>query len=194
MLHADASPKPSPEGCTTNELRQEPPPVKPPVKKTAARCLHELQDPSSPPKPRKLYRTESTYGAPIPSLILGVAQFTAERKQVDEVMQNMLDQKMVIEPDEQILTQGEDEPVADNTVKEDPVSADKAIDAADKSIDAADKSIDAADKAIDAADKSIDAADKSIDAIDKAIEAADKIIDAADDSADTVIEPVTTEI
>jgi hypothetical protein len=63
MLHADASPKPSPEGCTTNELRQEPPPVKPPVKKTAARCLHELQDPSSPPKPRKLYRTESTYGA-----------------------------------------------------------------------------------------------------------------------------------
>jgi hypothetical protein len=118
MLHADASPKPSPEGCTTNELRQEPPPVKPPVKKTAARCLHELQDPSSPPKPRKLYRTESTYGAPIPSLSLGVAQFTAERKQVDEVMQNMLDQKMVIDPDEQILTQGEDESVAADAANE----------------------------------------------------------------------------
>ena len=127
MLHTDASPKPSPEGCTTNELRQEPPPVKPPVKKTAARCLHELQDPSSPPKPRKLYRTESTYGAPIPSLSLGVAQFTAERKQVDEAMQNMLDQKMVIDSDEQILTQGEDEPVAADAANEpvaEPVTTD----------------------------------------------------------------------
>ena len=125
MLHADASPKPTPEGCTTNELRQQPPPVK----RAAVRCLHELQSPSSPPKPRKLYRTESTYGAPIPSLNLGVAQFTAERKQVDEVMQNMLDQKMVIDPNEQIqMTQGncEDEPVAaDKTVE--PVAADKTV-------------------------------------------------------------------
>lgn len=120
MLHADASPKPSPEGCTTNELRQEPPPVKPPVKKTAARCLHELQDPSSPTKPRKLYRTQSTYGAPIPSLILGVSQFTAECKEVDEVMQNMLDQKMAIDPDEQILTQGETEPVAEPVTSDAP--------------------------------------------------------------------------
>jgi hypothetical protein len=123
----------------------------------------------------------------MPSLNLGVAQFTAEHKQFDEVMQNILDQKMVIDPDEQILTQDEDKPVADNTVKEDPVAADQTIDAADKSIDAADKSIDAADKSIDAADKAIDAADQTIDA-------ADKSIDAADDSADTVIEPVTTEI
>ena len=166
MLHADASPKPSPEGCTTNELRQQPPPVK----KAAARCLHELQDPTSPTKPRKLYRTESTYGAPIPSLNLGVAQFTAEHKQFDEVMQNMLDQKMVIDPDEQILTQGEDKPVADNTVKEDPVAVDQTIEAADKIIDAADKAIEAADKIIDAADKAIEAADKAIEAADKAIE------------------------
>ena len=116
MLHALASPKPSPEGCTTRELRQQPPPVK----KPAARCLHELQDPSSPTKPRKLYRTESTYGAPIPSLDLGVAQFTAEHKQVDEVMQNMLDEKMVIDPSEKIpMTQGASEdPAADDLTQQ----------------------------------------------------------------------------
>jgi hypothetical protein len=56
MAHAQPSPKPSPNGPTTRDVLFEPPPVR----KPAARRLHELQDPSSPIKGHKLYRTDST--------------------------------------------------------------------------------------------------------------------------------------
>ena len=182
MLHADASPKPTPEGCTTNELRQQPPPVK----RAAVRCLHELQSPSSPTKPRKLYRTESTYGAPIPSLNLGVAQFTAEHKQFDEVMQNMLDEKMVIDPNEQIqMTQGncEDEPVAaDKTVE--PVAADKTVEPV--AADAIKEELVTADKTVEPV-----AADKTVEPV-----AADNIKEepVTDVAADNITEEPVTDV
>ena len=52
------TPKPSPDGPTS--VLADPPPVK----KRAARRLHELQDPSSPVKPFKLCRTESNLEPP----------------------------------------------------------------------------------------------------------------------------------
>ena len=54
------SPPPSPSGPTTSELRREPPPVR---KDTARQ--HELQDPSSPKKPSKLFRTQSGLQMPL---------------------------------------------------------------------------------------------------------------------------------
>ena len=54
------SPPPSPSGPTTSELRREPPPVR---KDTARQ--HELQDPSSPTKPSKLFRTQSGLQMPL---------------------------------------------------------------------------------------------------------------------------------
>jgi hypothetical protein len=69
MAHAQSptkpSPKPSPDGPTSRDLLFEPPPVK----KPAARRLHELQDPASPVKARKLFRTES--GIELPPIDLG---------------------------------------------------------------------------------------------------------------------------
>lgn len=62
--HTDASPKPSPAGPTSSELLPEPSAPK----KSVARCLHELQDPSSPTKPRKLCRTESMLYVPVLNL------------------------------------------------------------------------------------------------------------------------------
>jgi len=62
--HTDASPKPSPDGPTSSELLPEPSAPK----KSVARCLHELQDPSSPTKPRKLCRTESMLYVPVLNL------------------------------------------------------------------------------------------------------------------------------
>lgn len=62
--HTDASPKPSPDGPTSSELLPEPSAPK----KSVARCLHELQDPSSPAKPRKLCRTESMLYVPVLNL------------------------------------------------------------------------------------------------------------------------------
>ena len=59
----DASPKPSPEGPTTT--LKAPPPVR---KSSVVRCLHELQNPASPTKPRKLCRTESVINIPVISL------------------------------------------------------------------------------------------------------------------------------
>ena len=56
MAHAQPSPKPSPNGPTTRDVLFEPPPVR----KPAARRLHELQDPTSPIKAAKLFRTDST--------------------------------------------------------------------------------------------------------------------------------------
>ena len=51
---------PSPSGPTTSELLREPPPVR---KDTARQ--HELQDPSSPTKPSKLFRTQSGLQMPL---------------------------------------------------------------------------------------------------------------------------------
>jgi hypothetical protein len=56
MAHAQPSPKPSPNGPTTRDVLFEPPPVR----KPAARRLHELQDPTSPIKACKFFRTDST--------------------------------------------------------------------------------------------------------------------------------------
>jgi hypothetical protein len=65
----------------------------PPVKKPAARRLHELQDPASPVKARKLFRTES--GIELPLIDLGESvlavpvnlngmSFLADAKDTDE--------------------------------------------------------------------------------------------------------------
>ena len=62
--HTDASPKPSPVGPSSSELLPEPSAPK----KSVSRCLHELQDPSSPTKPRKLCRTESMLYVPVLNL------------------------------------------------------------------------------------------------------------------------------
>jgi hypothetical protein len=64
-MPCDLSPRPSPEGPTSSQTMDGPPPVK---KSAAARCLHELQDPASPTKPRKLCRTDSLVNMPVVSL------------------------------------------------------------------------------------------------------------------------------
>jgi hypothetical protein len=61
LHHADASPKPSPDGPTSSELLAEPSAPK----KSVSRCLQELQNPSSPTKPRKLCKTESMLHIPV---------------------------------------------------------------------------------------------------------------------------------
>lgn len=70
LHHADASPKPSPDGPTSSELLAEPSAPK----KSVSRCLQELQNPSSPIKPRKLCKTESMVHMPV--LHLGDAVLT----------------------------------------------------------------------------------------------------------------------
>jgi hypothetical protein len=70
LHHADASPKPSPDGPTSSELLAEPSAPK----KSVSRCLNELQNPSSPTKPRKLCKTESMVHMPV--LHLGDAVLT----------------------------------------------------------------------------------------------------------------------
>ena len=93
MAHAQSptkpSPKPSPDGPMSRDVLFEPPPVK----KPAARRLHELQDPASPIKARKLFRTES--GIELPPIDLGESvlavpvnlngmSFLADAKDTDE--------------------------------------------------------------------------------------------------------------
>ena len=98
MAHTQPSPKPSPDGPTSREVLFEPPPVR----KPAARRLHELQDPSSPIKARKLFRTDSVIEmAPIDigESVLAVPvdlngmSFTLDPKEFDEVTTQMYDIK-----------------------------------------------------------------------------------------------------
>ena len=101
MAHAQPSPKPSPNGPTTRDVLFEPPPVR----KPAARRLHELQDPTSPIKAAKLFRTDSTIDlVPInmPPIDIGESvlavpvdlnsmSFMLDPKEFDEVTTQMYD-------------------------------------------------------------------------------------------------------
>jgi len=103
MAHAQPSPKPSPNGPTTRDVLFEPPPVR----KPAARRLHELQDPTSPIKAAKLFRTDSTIDfVPInmPPIDIGESvlavpvdlnsmSFMLDPKEFDEVTTQMYDLK-----------------------------------------------------------------------------------------------------